>query len=288
MCHILTTRNAAYLHQFPATELSYSTWYTCWGGRGEERGERKEKEKPCSMKGTCPLLHIVLINSIRLLTVMNTPSLNTLARNSLIRCFWDRVPTIALLDNPQSLTDPCFDLQRNLPIPARSGFVCEPHSSLSYLHSHNSGSSKIKCFQHGWWDRHSSTHQPFWAHGHLALDTGSGDTVWHRSWALLSLSPGSSPILCALQVVYVTTEVPPGLQSIHSSGDISRSAGKHPDAEESFKEWIEHWKEELGSSPTSAVTLINTKDIFSPPHTFVQTFPQRLQDPWRWAPVSMR
>lgn len=262
-------------------------------GEGEERGERKEKEKPCSMKGTCPLLHIVLINSICLLTVINTPSLNTQARNSLIRCLWDRVPTTALPDNSQSLTDPCFDLQINPPIPTHSGFVHKPHNSLSYLHSYNSGSPQIKCFQHSYILRDGGTDKKAPTSlselmGHLALVTGSGDTVWHRSWALLSLSPGSSPLLCALQVVYTTTEAPPGLQSICSSGDISRPAGKHPASEESFKEWIGHWKEELGSSPSSAVTLINTKAIFYPSHIFVQTFPQRLQDPCRWAPLSMR
>lgn len=53
------------------------------------------------MKGAC-LLHIVLISSIRLLTVMNTPSLNTLARNPLIQCLRHSVPTPVFLDNPQS------------------------------------------------------------------------------------------------------------------------------------------------------------------------------------------
>jgi len=74
------------------------------------------------MKGTC-LLHIVLINSIRLLTVMNTPSLNTLARNPLIQCIQDGVPTTVFLDDPQSLPDPCFNLQINPPTTAHSGFV---------------------------------------------------------------------------------------------------------------------------------------------------------------------
>lgn len=71
-------------------------------GDGEERVKRKEKENPCSMKGTC-LLHIILINSIRLLSVINTPSLNTLTRHPLIQCLQDRVPTPVFLDNPQSL-----------------------------------------------------------------------------------------------------------------------------------------------------------------------------------------
>lgn len=100
-------------------------------GDGEERVKRKEKENPCSMKGTC-LFHIVLINSIRLLTVMNTPSLNTLTRHPLIQCLQDRVPTPVFLDNPQSLTDPCFNLRIRPFTPAHSGFVHELRS-LSLL-----------------------------------------------------------------------------------------------------------------------------------------------------------
>lgn len=100
-------------------------------GEGEERGKRTRRENPRSMKGAC-ILHIVPINSIRLPTVRNTPSLNTLARNPVIQCLRDRVPTPAFLDNPQSLTDPSFDLRINPPTPAHSGFVHELHS-LSLL-----------------------------------------------------------------------------------------------------------------------------------------------------------
>lgn len=63
-------------------------------GEGKERGEGKEKcPSPhlSSLKGTC-LLHIVLITSIRLLTVRNTPPLNTLARNPLTQCLQDKSP----------------------------------------------------------------------------------------------------------------------------------------------------------------------------------------------------
>lgn len=79
------------------------------------------------MKGAC-LLHVVLISSIRLLTVMNTPSLNTLARNPLIQCLRHSVPTPVFLDNPQSLTDPRFNFWISPPAPAHSGFVNELHS----------------------------------------------------------------------------------------------------------------------------------------------------------------
>lgn len=102
------------------------------------------------MKGAC-LLHIVLISSIRLLTVMNTPSLNTLARNPLIQCLQHRVPTPVFLDNPQSLPDPRFSFWISPPAPAHSGCVNEPHTSLpaafSWLQTTQNSTS---VFLHTW------------------------------------------------------------------------------------------------------------------------------------------
>lgn len=102
-------------------------------GEGEERGEGKERKNvpPPSMKGTC-LLHIVLITSIRLLTVRNTTPLNTLARNPLIQCLQDTVPTAVVPNNPPSFSNPCFNIQKNPPTSAHSGFV-HGLSSLSLL-----------------------------------------------------------------------------------------------------------------------------------------------------------
>lgn len=100
----------------------------------ERRGGKGRKGKmspPPSMKGTC-LLHIVLITSIRLLTVRNTTLLNTLARNPLIQCLQDTVPTAVVPNNPPSFSNPCFNIQKNPPTSAHSGFV-HGLSSLSLL-----------------------------------------------------------------------------------------------------------------------------------------------------------
>lgn len=93
------------------------------------------------MTGTC-VLHIVPINSIRLPTVGNAPSLNTLARNPVIQCLRGRVPTPVFLDNPQSLTDPSFDPQINPPTPAHPGFEHEL-SLLTTVHGLVHGSERL-------------------------------------------------------------------------------------------------------------------------------------------------
>lgn len=120
---------------------SYRRWYTFWGGRGERK--RKEKEKPTTMKDIS-LFHTVLISSIRLLTVMNPPSLNTLARNPLIQCLWHSVLTPVFLDNPvldrsllQSLDKPFHSSTFWL-----HGWTPQP---LFQLHSHDFRLPQIEC-----------------------------------------------------------------------------------------------------------------------------------------------
>lgn len=78
--------------------------------------------------------------------------------------------------------------------------------------------------------------------------------------SLLVLGP--TLMLWALQVVCTTTEVPPGLQSTHYSGEIRLSAGKNLASEENFRQWTGHWREGFRCSPSSAVTLISTKTYF--------------------------
>lgn len=123
---------------------SYRRWYTFCGGRGERK--RKEKEKPTTTKDTS-LFHTVLISSIRLLTVMNPPSLNTLARNPLIQCLWHSVLTPVFLDNPQSWTNPCFSLWINPSTPAHFGFMDELHSHSSSCILMTSGYPKLNAFR---------------------------------------------------------------------------------------------------------------------------------------------
>lgn len=72
------------------------------------------------------------------------------------------------------------------------------------------------------------------------------------------------------------------------SGDIRPSASKNSASEESFPERTGYWREGLRVQSQLCCHPHKHKDIFSPFHTFLHMFSQRLQEPQRAAPLSTR
>lgn len=108
-------------------------------GDGEERGKKGNKNTPAVWRAFGSSILFWLTASACLLLWM-------LARNPLI-LLWDRVPTPVFLDNPQSLTDPCFALQINPP-PQHILILCTNcTASLFQLCSYDFRSPKIEYLQ---------------------------------------------------------------------------------------------------------------------------------------------